>query len=92
MSYDVDLESIRVDCAASTLTALGMKEAEMRLIGIDFACEPAIDCDVGLRQRRSDRDDAKARRGGRPGILRLHSAGRLSSGSKATARCAGFCG
>src|SRR5438067_2095398 len=39
-----------------------------------LTCEPAIDCDVGLRHRRSDREDAKARRGGRPGILRLHSA------------------
>ncbi len=33
---DVDLESIRVDCAASTLAALGLKEAEMRLIGCDL--------------------------------------------------------
>jgi hypothetical protein len=29
-------ESIRVDCAASTLAALGLKEAEMRLIGCDL--------------------------------------------------------
>src|SRR5262249_2276104 len=32
----VDLESFRVDCAALTRTALGLKEAEMKLIGCDL--------------------------------------------------------
>ena len=36
MSYDVGLTTARVDCAVSTLTALGSKEAEMRIIGCDL--------------------------------------------------------
>jgi hypothetical protein len=33
---DVGLATARVDCAVCTLTALGSKEAEMRIIGCDL--------------------------------------------------------
>jgi hypothetical protein len=62
------------DVGNVTLTALGLKEAEMRLIGYDFhASQQSIamlDRDTGCGRR----EDVEARRRGRPRVLCLDSA------------------
>src|SRR5439155_19031190 len=80
MNIDVITTSTSSRAAARRLCGVHTRHARIEggrdeVDWVRFTCEPAIDCNVGSRHRRSDREDLQARRGGGlPRVLRLHSA------------------